>query len=324
MRLSELGERALLRYLLPRLKRVGDYLWAGDDGVDLPGQGRLVLTGDMLVECTDVPRGMGNRDAGWKAVTSSVSDLAAKGARPILCYVELGLRPDMSFDEFEELWSGIEEACEAYSAALVGGDTNEAKELIVGVFALGSAERPVPRRGAKAGQLVGTTGRFGRTAAGLHAVMNGVTDERWSPLVKTFLRPVARVREGIALSGHARSMIDSSDGLAASLRELMELNGVGFEIDSPPVDDLAVEYAEAFGLDPYRLVFEGGEEYELVFTFDPDEEGEVRRRLAEVGCELHVIGRVTGDGKIKAVWEGKEVEVEPRGWEHFLGRGISS
>ncbi|MEN3048354.1 MAG: thiamine-phosphate kinase [Candidatus Caldarchaeales archaeon] len=321
MRLSELGERALLRYLMPRLKRVGEYLWAGDDGVDFLGGGRFVLTGDMLVECTDVPRGMGLWNAGWKAVTSSVSDLAAKGARPILCYVELGLRPDMTFAEFEVLWSGIEGACEAYSAALVGGDTNEARELIVGVFALGSAERPVPRRGAKAGQVVGTTGKFGRTAAGLHAVMNGVKEERWRPLVESFLRPVARVREGLALSGHARCMIDSSDGLAASLRELMELNGVGFEIDSPPVDGLAVEYAGAFGLDPYRLVFEGGEEYELVFTFDPEDEGEVRRRLSEVGCELHVIGRVTGDGRIMALWEGREVEVEPKGWEHFLGRG---
>ncbi|MCS7117924.1 MAG: thiamine-phosphate kinase [Thaumarchaeota archaeon] len=320
MRLGEVGERGLLRYVIPRLRRVGDYLWGGDDGVDFLSRGRLVLTGDMLVECTDVPHGMGFGDAGWKAITSSISDLAAKGASPLLCYVELGLRPDMTFEEFVELWSGLEEACGAYSVALVGGDTNEARELIVGVTAIGSADRPVPRRGAGEGQLVGVTGKFGRTAAGLHAVQHGVDDQRWRPLVSSFLRPVARVKEGLVLSRYARCMIDSSDGLAATLGELVELNGVGFLIDSPPTDPLALEYAEAFGLDPYRLVFEGGEEYELLFTFDPQDERVIREELADVGCELHVVGSVTGDGKIRAIWNDREVEVRVRGWEHFVGR----
>ncbi|MCS7094358.1 MAG: thiamine-phosphate kinase [Thaumarchaeota archaeon] len=321
MRLGDVGEKGLLKYVIPRLKRVGEQLWGGDDGVDFLGKERLVLTGDMLVECTDVPRGMGFRDVGWKAVTSSISDLAAKGATPLLCFVELGLRPDMEFDEFVELWSGLEEACDAYSVALVGGDTNESRELVVGVFAVGSAARPVPRRGAREGQLVGVTGTFGRAAAGLHAVVHGVADQRWRPLVDSFFRPAARVKEGIALSRYVKCMIDSSDGLAATLGDLMDLNGVGFLIDSPPADQLALEYASKFGLNPFSVVFEGGEEYELVFTFEAADEELVRAALSEVGCELRVIGRVTSDVRLRTIWEGKEVDVRVKGWEHFVRHG---
>ena len=57
------------------------------------GGDALVLTHDMLVEGVHVPVGADPADVAWKLVATNLSDLAAKGARPLgvlRLFVELG------------------------------------------------------------------------------------------------------------------------------------------------------------------------------------------------------------------------------------------
>ena len=317
LKLRDLGERAILDYLIPRLSRAGGYLGPGDDGIDYLPRGRIVVTGDMLVESTDVPAGAPLESVGWKALTASMSDLAAKGARPLLAYVEMGLPPEMDFEGLEAIWRGIERARERYSVLVVGGDTNASRELVLGVFALGEAGRPVPRGGSRPGDLIGVTGPFGRAAAGLHSVLTGDTDPTWEPLRKSFLWPEARVEAGLVSSKYATGMIDSSDGLAKSLYDMSRLSGLGYVIEVLPLDDDVKRYAVSHGLDPKRLVLGGGEEYELIITFDPENERALREELQSVGCRLQVIGRVIDRRGVWLLRNGELIEVPELGWFHF-------
>ncbi len=317
MKLRDLGERAILDYLVPRLSRAGGHLGPGDDGIDYLPRGRIVITGDMLVGSTDVPAGAPLESVGWKAVTASMSDLAAKGARPLLAYVEMGLPPEMEFEELKAIWRGIEMARERYSVLVVGGDTNASRELVLGVFALGEAERPVPRGGSRPGDLIGVTGAFGRAAAGLHSVLTGDTDPMWEPLRRSFFWPEARVEAGLTASKYATGMIDSSDGLAKSLYDMSRLSGLGYVIEVLPLDDDVKRYTISHGLDPERLVLGGGEEYELIITFDPENERALREELQSVGCGLQVIGRVIERRGVWRLRNGELIEVPELGWFHF-------
>lgn len=319
MKLRDLGERAILDYLIPRLSRTNGHLGPGDDGVDYVPRGRVVLTGDMLVGSTDVPPGAPMESVGWKAVTASLSDLAATGARPVLVLVEMGLPPEMEFDELRRVWSGIEMARDRYSVMVAGGDTNACSDLVLGVFALGEAERPVSRGGSRPGDLIGVTGTFGRAAAGLHSILTRDLDQEWEPLRRSFLWPVARTEEGLIASRYATAMIDSSDGLSRSLYDMSRLSGLGYLIERLPVDEEVLRYARSHGLDPERLVLGGGEEYELIITFDPGHERELREELASVGCDLIVIGRVVEGSGVWRVRDGEVVRVPELGWSHFGG-----
>jgi len=320
-RLRDLGERYILRYVIDRLEKLnGSLLSPGDDAVDMIPSNRIIFSSDMILESTDIPRGMGFRDAGYRAVTATTSDIAAKGGKPIAYLISLALPSKMLFDEFEELWRGIEEAARIYGGRIVGGDTNEGRELVIDVACLASAANPVPRVGMRPGDIVAVTGRFGAQAAGLHALLNNLRGEAVAEkVIGKFLRPKARVEEGVALaaSGALTASMDSSDGLSETLHTLMDLNGYGFRIDDPPIDEDARRYAERFDVDLFDLVFHGGEEYELVVTVKPEMLEDALRSVKGVGGSLIPIGRVVEEKIIEVKWFGKYVAVERRGYEHF-------
>ncbi len=131
--------------------------------------------------------------------------------------------------------------------------------------------------------------------------------------------PKARVREGIALAGTGviSSCMDSSDGLSVSLYDLRRSTGLGFTVDEPPVHPLALKFAECKNLDPMSLAFNGGEEYELVFTYPPDRESKVRAALRGVGCELINIGTVSEKKEILYSQNNRLHPVKLGGWDHF-------
>lgn len=323
MRLKELGERRIVEYVKRWVKRLpGSSLPIGDDAADIPPHGRLLASIDMLVQSTDIPEGMGWRDVGYRAVTGATSDVAAKGGRPVAYLISLALPGEMGWEGFKELWRGIEEAAEFYGAAIIGGDTNAGKEVIVDVACLAETpQKPIPRNGARPGDLLAVTGLFGAQAAGLHALMNHVKADVAEEVIARMLRPVARVSEGVALSSSgATSSIDSSDGLAETLHMLAEASGVGFRVDSPPVDSLAQRYSREVGVSLFDLVFMGGEEYELVVTVEPERWEEAVEAVEKVGGRLHRIGVATERrGEVMTLWEGRWIRVPSQGFKHFEG-----
>jgi len=232
----------------------------------------------------------------------------------------------MCLEDFKQLWEGLEEASRFYGGKIVGGDTNACRDIVVDCLGLGQSDKPLSRRGAKPGDMVAVTGRFGRAAAGLRALLDKIDDPLKPKLAQAVLEPRARLQEGLALarSGTATACIDSSDGLAISLHELSALSNVGFHVSSPPVDDMALDFAQRNRLPLMELVFHGGEEYELVVTVSPGKWELARRSVNFAGGELIPIGRVTElQEGIKVSWQGRLVSLPPRGWDHFSQGGRS-
>ena len=320
-KLRDLGERRLVEWIVRRLEECeGASLPPGDDAADMLFRGRLLVSCDMLAASTDIPPGMDLRDAGFKAITSATSDIAAKGGKPIAYLVSLMLPPELSLESFEDLWEGFEAAAKLYGGRIVGGDLNSGREIVIDVICIGEAERTASRLGARPGDILAVTGEFGSQAAGLHALLAGrLEDPEARRVVERFSRPMARVREALELAktSAVTASIDSSDGLAESLYQLSELNDVGFIIDDPPISAEAERYAEKFGVSLFDLVFYGGEEYELVLTLRPRLVEKAVKAVESIGGRLIPIGRVIEEKLIKVRWADGWRMLERRGYQHF-------
>jgi len=318
-----LGERKIIDLIVSRLNKMPRMpIPFGDDvsGVAIGGGRLAVLKCDMLVGRTDIPKGMTLRQAARKAVVVNVSDLASKGVQPRAVMVSLGLPRTFTSRDVEEIAKGLDEGAREYGTYVIGGDTNECDDLVIGCYLFGIAERRlmVQRNGAKPGDVVAVTGEFGNTLAGLKALSaeTEIPSSLKEILLASVYSPKARLKEGLALV-HARVLtasMDSSDGLAWSLHEIVRASSVGIEIDYVPISEAASEYARIAGIDPTDLALYGGEEFELVVCLKKNQ----TKRAMRAVKSLHAIGRVTRDvGNVTLLREGKRIPVESRGWEHF-------
>jgi len=283
----------------------------------------LILKTDMLVGETDIPQGMSLWQAARKAVTMNVSDLAAKGVKPKVMLVSLGLPRKLTRKDIKEIGAGLNAGAREYDAYVIGGDTNEASDLVISLSLFGVAKKDevMLRSGAKPGDLVVVTGPFGKTTAGLKILLDGfeARPKIHKALVESVLMPHARLKEGLALSQTktVTAAIDSSDGLAWSLHEIAKASSVGFLINKLPTAEEAEEFARVHKLDQLELTLYGGEEYELVLTMKPNLWRRAEEAVEEVGGKLLPIGRVTAERQVLLEIDGKRRIIEPRGWEHF-------
>jgi len=324
--LSAMGERKIIELILEQLDKMPEMpIPFGDDVSAYPiGKKQLlVLKTDMLVAETDVPKGMSLWQAARKAVVMNVSDFAAKGVKPLVILVSLGMPKDITRKGLEEIAKGLNAGAREYDTYIIGGDTNEASDLIMSlsVFGLARKDHVMLRSGAKPEDIVAVTGSFGKTSAGLKMLLENrkAPEDIRSSLLETVYMPKARLKEGLALSTTraVTSAIDSSDGLAWSLHELLKASNVGFLIESVPVATEAIKFAEINSLDPLDLALYGGEEYELVLTVKPSLWDKAEKAVKSVGGNLIKIGKVTAEKQIVLEVKGERQVIEPRGWEHF-------
>jgi thiamine-monophosphate kinase len=295
----------------------------GDDisAVRLGKNQIAVLKTDMLVGSTDVPPGMTMKQAARKAVVANVSDLAAKGIRPLAGVVALGLPAHLTEWNIHEIASGLAQGAKEYGFPLVGGDTNESNDLTISIalFALANRKQLILRSGAHTGDIVAVTGEFGDTAAGLKALLEKKNrpPRLARPFYQAVYNPRAQLDLGLKLaaSGTITASIDSSDGLAWSLHELSKESHVGIRIDSLPTSMAARKFAKLHDYSANDLTLYGGEEYHLVVTVTPGK-FETARRVAR--GELKRIGIVTREfGGVRLAQAHNEVVVAMKGWEHF-------
>ncbi len=322
--LRDLGELRIIQILEHSLGTSRNTVVGfGDDvsAVNLPGRKVVVLKTDMLVASTDVPRGMTMQQLARKAIVANVSDLAAKGTRPLAGLVALGLPASLTRNDVQGIATGLARAAKEYRFPLVGGDTNESQDLTVSIalFAVARTGQLVLRSGARVGDIVAVSGEFGSASAGLKAVLERrIRPSRLArPLYQAVYMPRAELNLGLRLgaSGALSSSIDSSDGLAWSLHELSRASGVGIRIQQVPVSIAARKFASRYGYNADDLALYGGEEYKLVVTVSA---GKLRLAQRAARGRLRSIGVVTQKRTgVRLEKRGREFNIAMKGWEHF-------
>ena len=328
---EELGERKIIEIIQDQLDIMPKMpIPFGDDAsaYDIGNGNLAVLKADMLVDKTDIPEGMSLWQAARKAVVMNISDFAAKGVKPKVILVSLGLPRKLGKRDMEEIGRGLNAGAREYDAYVVGGDTGEASDIIISISLFGTAKKNtlMLRSGARPGDLIAVTGYFGKAAAGLKILLDGfdAAPAIRKVLVESVLMPQARLKEGLTLSQTkaVTSAIDSSDGLAWSLHEIAKASNVGFLINRLPIAKEAEKFAKPNGLDAFELTLYGGEEYELVLTLKPKFWRKAEKAVEKVGGKLLRIGKVIAERRVLLEIDGKKTVIEPRGWEHFKSGNV--
>jgi thiamine-monophosphate kinase len=278
-----------------------------------------VIKTDTLVESTDVPPGMSPAQIARKSIVAPVSDFAAKGVRPIYCVVSVSLPRNYSKSKVLQLASGLKNASREFGFRILGGDTNEGKELVISATLFGLAKKIARRAGAKVGDHIIVTGPFGRTSAGLKIVLHGKkASAGFKKLAKkaVFL-PTPRLSFGASAATHMTSAMDSSDGLSTTLNEMAKQSNKKFVITQIPKDDKIDSFAKDNKLDLIDLVFNGGEEYEIVATAPPKDLDRIKKIARIKKIRLICIGRVQKGAGVFLQKKQKLVKIRDRGWLHF-------
>lgn len=322
--MKDIGERAFLR----RISGLVDesLLQFNDDAsaILLPSGEVMVLNVDMLVFKTDVLPGMSFELAGRKAVTMSISDIIAKGAKPQGCLASLGLTPDTETINGQNILLGVKNQCSYYNAKFLGGDLNECKDIVLDIFSYGMCERNklVTRSGAKNGDLLYSTGLFGLTSLGFKTLLEGLElpqSLKASALISVY-NPIARI-DFLSLfdAFEIKLCMDSSDGLFITLSDLTQINEIGIEINNVPIHPTVLSYAKENNLNPLELTFAGGEEFELLFAIDSSRKEEFHKKIDKLGLVAYLIGEFKEDvkGIINKDSRFNDFDLPKEGFEHF-------
>jgi thiamine-monophosphate kinase len=299
--MNVITERVLIERLttvFPRSRHQLNAMHESDaELVRLPGtEVVLAITTDVIAE--EIATGL-YRDpylAGWMIVTVNASDLAAVGAEPLGIVLTESLPRDMPDRAVDALQRGIRDASVRHGLPVLGGDTNSATTLTLGGTAIGivAAHAVLTRAGARPGDRLFASGPLGLgTAFAFAALMRDAEHDTGVPF-----RPIGRLREGQCLAGLASACMDTSDGVIATLDELMRLNSVGVRWDQALGETLhpaALATACSAGLPPWTMLAGPHGEFELLFTVPPDRRADLDRVATETEWSPLELGEVTAD-----------------------------
>jgi thiamine-monophosphate kinase len=165
------------------------------------------------------------------------------------------------------------------------------------------------RNNAKDGDLVITSGEFGYTSAGLKILLfnsKAIIPSFKKQAVSSIILPKPNQKFGTLLGKYFSSSIDSSDGLGISLYELAKQSRVNFYVDDIPIPRGLIEFAKSNSIDIYDLIFNGGEEYEIIATINPSNLQKVNFLAKKFHLPMFVIGKaITGSGNVFVKFDNK-------------------
>lgn len=332
--ISQYGEFGLIKHLTDKFKLVNpsSVKGVGDDAAVLDYKDKQVLiTTDLLLEgihfdLVYTPL----KHLGYKAAIVNFSDIYAMNGRPKQITVSLGISKRFCVEDLEQLYSGIEMACEFHGVDLVGGDTSASLTgLTISITCIGEGdkEKIVYRNGARENDLICVTGDLGSAYMGLQLLEreklvfkdndNVQPDfEGKDYILQRQLKPEARkdIIEALADGGIIpSSMMDISDGLSSELLHICSQSKTGCRIyeDKIPISYQAAVMAEELNMNIVTAALNGGEDYELLFTVSIDDYDKIATmegvgiigHMTKPELGLHLVGR-----------EGVEIELRAQGW----------
>ncbi len=281
------------------------------------GKMQFVIATDTLVQSTDVPKNMKIEFAVRKSVVACVSDFASKGVLPKFGIVSLTIPKSFTKKHIQKIASSLANSAREFKIRFIGGDTNQGKELVIQVTLIGFSKSIIKRSGAKVGDSIFVTGPFGHTSSGLKILLEKKKSSlNYSKKAKNAVfNPNVHLDFAIKGAKYFSSAMDSSDGLAATLHEMSRQSRKKFVLKKIPAEKDVFDFAKENKLGPMNLIFNGGEEYEIVFTTKH------KKNILEIakkhGVNLYEIGSVSNGSGVIYENQEKSIIIRDIGWVHL-------
>lgn len=290
----------------------------------------LVITKDMMVAGVHfLPKDPLDLVA-RKLIRVNLSDLAAKGAKPVGYLLGCVWPSNVKRETIELFAAGLREDQETYRIALYGGDTTmhgaKGAPLTLSATFFGTAPKQgmTTRSGASSGDDLYVTGAIGDAGLGLAALKK---EEKFTTVDKASLAlryhlPEPRLSLGAAIAGLATAAIDVSDGLIADAGHLAKASGLRAEIEAVAMPrSAAVASWIAAQDDRWKALARlacFGDDYEILFSAPPTLRRSVTMAAKASRTEVARIGTLTrGEGVALLNEKGAEIPFGSGGYDHF-------
>ena len=300
-----------------------------DAAVIAPPPGHeLVVTTDMVargVHFLDDPADT----IAKKALRVNLSDLAAKGAKPLGYVLSIGLQPDI-----DEIWltgfaEGLRDDQATFSINLLGGDTIAVPDrTVVAITAFGLVPTGcmVRRSGGRPGDRLYVSGTIGDSAVGLALLTkeegpwSALSENKRAALIKRYRVPEPRTAMARALIELASAAIDVSDGLVGDCDKVCAASGCSAVIDAGKVP-LAPGLAGSGKSDLVARLLTHGEDFEILCAIPVEKCAAFEARAGAVGVPVTEIGKlVEGHNLTTVLFEGAPLGLSRRAFVHGLGK----
>lgn len=331
----QLSEFALIKHIARRFGhyRAQTLVGIGDDCAVTTHNPKTIqlITTDLLIEDIHFDlRFVSYRDIGYKAMIANLSDIAAMGGVPRQFLVSIALPSSLTQGNINSLYEGMMEPARKFGAALIGGDTSASTDkLFLSITLIGEVQPAhlIKRTGLSIGDEVFVTGTLGDSQAGLRILQSTIptkipiSSQKW--LCQRHLRPSARLDAAQKLAKHklATSMIDISDGLSGDLSHLCNSNKVGATIDLTrlPVSSNLRKYSHYANTHAHEIALHGGEDYELLFTVNPNSVSRIKRWNTQNILHATHIGTIMPQKqKLKVITQTGRTKIMPiKSFNHF-------
>jgi len=319
-------DRLIARYFQPIATHPGALGLSDDAAFIKPPPGcDLVLKTDGIIGgvhffAEDAAQGVAR-----KALRVNLSDLAAKGAKPLGFLLSLALPKKTGDDWLGHFAEGLREDAARFGCPLFGGDTDRTPgPITISIAMFGSVPEGtmVRRAGAKPGDRVFVSGSIGDAALGL-VLRKGVTwklsEGQRQHLASRYLLPQPRNALAEAVRVHASAAMDVSDGLAGDFAKLCRASRVAAEIEVArvPLSDAAKAVLAA---EPAMLetALTGGDDFEIVCTVPAGKADSFRAAAKAADVAVSEIGEIkAGEGVRFVDSGGRTLAFKRASFSHF-------
>ena len=324
-------DRLIARFFRPLATDPGAFALTDDAAILAPPAGcDLVLKADAIIGgvhfFADDPADL----VAKKALRVNLSDLAAKGAKPLGFLLSLALSPAVGADWLAAFARGLKEDAEHFSCPLYGGDTDRTPgPIMISIAAFGAVPHStmIKRKGARPGDRVVVTGTIGDAVLGLALLRDpdaarrlGLDQAMQDHLVGRYRLPQPRNAVAEIMRRYAKASMDVSDGLAGDLAKLCRVSGVNALIEAArvPLSD-AVRVALSHDPAQFERLLSGGDDYEVLASVAPDRVAALIAEAAAAGVVVTEIGRIeAGRGRADFLdGEGQPLQFARAAFSHF-------
>jgi thiamine-monophosphate kinase len=319
-------DRLIARYFKPLATHPGA-LGLSDDAAFLtpPSGCDLVLKTDAIVGGVHFFTDDSADVVARKVLRVNLSDLAAKGARPLGFLLSLALPAEVGEQWLDAFAQGLRADALLFGCPLFGGDTDRtAGPIVISVAMFGSVPEGtmVRRAGAKPGDRVFVSGTIGDAALGVMLRKDAgwaLGEPQRQHLLSRDLLPQPRNALAEAVRTHASAAMDISDGLVGDFGKLCRVSGVGADIETArvPLSDAAkaVIAAEPGAIE---TILTGGDDYEIVATVPVLKVASFQAAAKAANVAVSEIGEVKAGGGVRFLADhGKALTFKRAAFSHF-------
>jgi thiamine-monophosphate kinase len=319
-------DRLIARFFKPIATHPGALGLSDDAAFIKPPAGcDLVLKTDAIIGGVHFFAEDAAGDVARKALRVNLSDLAAKGARPLGFLLSLALPKEIGDDWLAGFAEGLRADAVLYGCPLFGGDTDRTPgPVTISIAMFGSLPESsmVRRAGAKADDRVFVSGTIGDASLGV-VLRKGapwrLSEAQREHLASRYLLPQPRNALAEAVRIHASAAMDVSDGLAGDFAKLCRASRVAAEIEVArvPLSDAAkaVLAAEPAMLE---IALTGGDDYEIVCTVPAPKAERFRAAAQAAQVAVTEIGQIkAGEGAGFLGADGKPLVFKRASFSHF-------